>query len=112
MFDFSKVPLPEYSRKEDIINSVSHAVGVPVCIAALVMCFIKIGSDITPLQIFTMLLCGACSIVLYAGSAFYHGLKPSYLKRIARVLDHSNIFLMITGCMSVFFLMCYINYAL
>ena len=110
MFDFNKVPLPDYSRKEDIINSVSHAVGVPVCIAALIMCFVKLGSDITPLQIFTMLLCGACSIILYAGSAFYHGLKPSYLKRIARVLDHSNIFLMITGCMSVFFLMCYIDY--
>ena len=110
MFDFSKVPLPDYSRKEDIINSVSHAVGVPVCIAALIMCFIKLGSDITPLQIFTMLLCGACSIILYAGSAFYHGLKPGKLKKIARVLDHSNIFLMITGCMSVFFLMCYIDY--
>lgn len=110
MFDFSKVPLPEYSRKEDIINSVSHALGVPVCIAALIMCFIKIGADITPLQIFTLLLCGLCCVILYAGSAFYHGLKPSYLKRIARVLDHSNIFLMITGCMSVFFLMCYINY--
>lgn len=110
MFDFSKVPLPAYSRKEDILNSVSHAIGVPVCIAALIMCFIKIGADITPLEIFTMLLCGACSILLYAGSAFYHGLRPGKLKKIARVLDHSNVFLMITGCMSVFFLMCYIDY--
>lgn len=110
MFDFDRVPLPQYSRKEDVINSISHAIGVPVCIAALIMCFIKIGTQITPLQIFTLLLCGLCCIILYAGSAFYHGLKPGRLKKIARVLDHSNIFLMITGCMSVFFLMCYIDY--
>ena len=89
MFDFSKVPLPSYSRKEDILNCVTHAIGVPVCVTALIMCFVKLGADITPLQIFTMLLCGVCSVILYAGSAFYHGIKPGRLKQIARVLDVS-----------------------
>ncbi len=110
MFDFSKVPLPDYSRKEDMINCITHALGVPVCVTALIMCFIKMGSSITPLQIFTMLLCGVCSIILYLGSAFYHGIKPGRLKQIARVLDHSNVFLMITGSMSVFFLMSLIEH--
>mgnify|MGYP003300658113 CR=1 FL=1 len=37
MFDFKSVPIPPYTGKEDIINSVTHAIGVPFAVAAAVL---------------------------------------------------------------------------
>ena len=105
MFDFKKVIIPDYTRVEDVINSVTHALGVPMSILAVVLSFVKIGKNISAAQITGIIIYGLCMALLYFGSAFYHGLKPGFLKQIARVLDHSNIFLMIAGSLSAFFLL-------
>lgn len=42
---------------------------------------------------------------LYSGSAIYHGLRPGFFKKIARLTDHSNVFLMITGSLSAYYLL-------
>lgn len=104
MFDFDKVPLPDYSRLEDTVNSVTHALGVPVVIAAAVLSFLKDGA-LAPLQAAAIVICAVSSGIMYFGSAFYHGLKPGKTKQIARVLDHSNIFLMIAGTLTAFYLL-------
>lgn len=105
MFDFRKVPLPDYSRLEDGINSVTHFLGVPIVIITAVMSLIKLGDTATTIQKAAIIICAVSSAIMYGGSAFYHGLKPSDLKRFARVLDHSNIFLMISGTLTAFYLL-------
>lgn len=105
MFDFKKVPLPDYTRFEDKINSVTHALGVPLSILAIVLSALKVKDGATPSQIAGIILYGGCMALLYFGSAFYHGLKPGFVKKVARVLDHSNVFLMIAGSLSAFFLL-------
>ncbi len=105
MFDFRKVPLPDYTRAEDIINSVTHALGVPLSVLAVVLSAIKIRNGASAAQIMGIILYGGCMALLYFGSAFYHGLKPGFVKQVARVLDHSNVFLMIAGSLSAFFLL-------
>ncbi len=102
MFDFRRVPLPDYSRFEDGVNSVTHAVGVPFAAAAAVLLFKKFGSDITTEQKICTLIYAVSMFIVFFGSAFYHGLKPGYKKQVARVLDHSNIFLMISGTVTAF----------
>ena len=102
MFDLKDIPLAKYSRNEDIANCITHALGIPFCIIAAAMLLrIQIGRApgrfifSTALYVFSMLL-------VFAGSAIYHGLKPSRAKQIARVIDHCNIFFMIAGMVTAF----------
>ncbi len=98
MFDLKDIPLAKYSRNEDIANCVTHALGIPFCIVAAVLLLrMQIGRFIfsTILYVFSMLL-------VFAGSAIYHGLRPSRAKQIARVIDHCNIFFMIAGMVTAF----------
>ncbi len=105
MFDFSKVSLPDYTRIEDTINSVTHALGVPLSIIAIILSALKIGSNATAIQISGIIIYGGCMALLYFGSAFYHGLRPGFVKQVARVLDHTNVFLMIAGTLTAFYLL-------
>lgn len=105
MFDFQSVPLPDYTRAEDTVNSVTHALGVPLVIVMTVLCFLKPGAQLPGVRVAGLLLCCFASVLMYAGSAFYHGLRPSPTKRVARVLDHSNIFMMIAGTLTAFYLL-------
>lgn len=110
MFDFKKVPLPDYTRVEDILNSVTHALGVPLSIFAIIISAIKIRDGATAAEVLGIVIYGFCMALLYFGSAFYHGLKPGFIKQVARVLDHSNVFLMISGSLTAFFLLGVFNY--
>lgn len=97
MFDFKSVPIPDYSRKEDWVNSITHMIGVPFAIFALVMCIIRCVSLSHFGFIPAVIVYGITMIILYASSAAYHGFNPSFPKKVLRVVDHSVIFLLIAG---------------
>lgn len=105
MFDLRSVPIPNYTRKEDIVNSATHAPGVLFAVVACLMSFFKLGGAITGAQLAAVLIYSVCTLILYFGSAYYHGVRPGFAKQVARVLDHSNVFLMITGSLSAFYLL-------
>lgn len=97
MFDIKSTPLPDYTRKEDIANSVTHALGIPFCIAGLIFLVrLQMHSTVPSHYISTVLYIGS-TLLVFAGSAIYHGLKPGYAKQIARLIDHCNIYVMISG---------------
>lgn len=99
-----KVPLPKYTRAEDIVNSVTHAIGVPFFIVAGVLLLkLQIGKVAT-VQIVSSVLYIASAIVVFLCSAIYHGLKPGFPKQIARLIDHSDIYFMISGAITSFFM--------
>jgi hemolysin III len=105
MFDLKKVPIPNYSRTEDMVNSITHAPGAVFAIVAMIMCFKKAGPDRTGVQTAAFIIYGVCMFILYFGSAYYHGRHPGFVKQVARVIDHSNVFLMITGTLSAYYLL-------
>ena len=102
MFDLKDIPLSKYTRKEDIVNCVTHALGVPFCVVAAVMLFSLISGRTSGRIIFSTALYLVSMLIVFAGSAVYHGLKPSRAKQIARVIDHCNIFFMIAGMVTSF----------
>lgn len=105
MFDIKNTPLPDYSRKEDIINSITHAVGVPLCIAGAIMLYgVLLKTGATGIQLFACGLYLASTMLVFLGSAVYHAMKPGYAKRVARILDHCNIYIMISGNVTAFYL--------
>ena len=102
MFDLNSVPIPDYTRKEDIANSLTHAVGVPLCIAGGVVLLKNLVGIAPAKHIVGIVLYIVSTLIVFLGSAIYHGLRPGFAKKVARVLDHSNIFLMISGMLTAF----------
>ncbi len=103
MFDLKNIPLPKYSRAEDIANCITHALGIPFCIVAAVLLIrLHVIASTGTIVLVSIILYVLSTLIVYVGSAVYHGLKPSRAKQIARVIDHSNIFFMIAGTVTSF----------
>ena len=91
---FEKVVLPVYSKTEEILNSVSHGVGALLGVVFLVLGLIKstVANNTAGAVVF-----GVSTILLYSCSTLYHSLPKGNAKKAMRLLDHSAIFIMITG---------------
>lgn len=87
--------LPEYTLGEELVNSISHGVGTVLAISGLVFCIINSKSAWA-----TVASCiyGAMMILLYLFSCLYHAISPNTKgKKVLRILDHDNVFLMEAG---------------
>lgn len=88
------VKLIEYSKSVDMGNCITHAVGAVLSLAAIIAMMIS-AEDIR--QTVSALLYGITMLAVYTVSAVYHGLEKGEAKRIARLLDHAAIPLLIAG---------------
>ena len=89
--------LPFYTRAEELVNTVTHGVGIPLSIAALVLCIMKAVTHRGVVEIVASSVYGGCMILVYSMSALYHGLKPGMGKKVLQVLDHCAIYFLIAG---------------
>ena len=94
---FEKVVLPVYTKTEEILNAVSHGLGVPM---GIIFMIIGISISKTPNAVVASVVFGVATIIMYASSMLYHSLKPGTAKKAMRLIDHSAIFIMITGTAS------------
>ena len=87
--------VPEYSLGEELINSITHGIGASLSVVALVLCVVKAttaGGKVSAV------LYGTLLIMLYTISCIYHALSPRLRgKRVLRVIDHANVFLVVAG---------------
>ena len=88
------IKLIEYSKRVDIGNCITHAVGAVLSVAAITVMLISAEGA---REIVSVLLYGIPMLTVYTASAVYHGLKSGEAKRVARLLDHSAIPLLIAG---------------
>ena len=90
-----KIKIPKYTLGEELVNSISHGIGGGLAIAALVLCLIKASNA---WSIVSVSLYGSFMIILYIISCIYHALSPKVKgKKVLRVIDHCNVFLMLAG---------------
>lgn len=95
--------LPNYSRGEEIFNSVSHIVGGVIGIAALVLCVIMAAYHRDAYAVVSAAIFGASLIILYTMSSIYHGLSPKLkAKKVFQILDHCSVFILIAGTYTPF----------
>ena len=91
------ISIPNYSLQEELINSISHGLAAALSIAGLVLLSIKASSD-GALAVTSVTIFGTTMILLYTISCIYHGLSPRCKgKKVMRVLDHCNVFLLVFG---------------
>lgn len=91
---FKNVKLPDYTKGEEVFNSVTHGVGVLFGLFSLIMFLLKSANLYSQIG---AIIFGVSMIILYTSSTVYHVLKPSYAKKIMRVVDHAVIYLLIEG---------------
>lgn len=89
-----KVTLPSYTKGEEIFNSVSHGVGILFGIFTMIFCILNAT---TPNGIWGSVVFALSSIILYFSSTMYHALTKEKIKKVFRLIDHSVIFIMISG---------------
>ena len=94
-----EVSIPEYTRKQEVFNALSHFLGIFIAIFVFVFGLIKLINNEISLFIFFGLLIFAVSMFLvYAISSIYHySDKDSHHKKVLRILDHCTIYLLIAG---------------
>lgn len=93
----NKVKIPNYSLSEELINSISHGVAAIFSIVGLIMLVIKAANK-GAMAVTTVTLFGTTMIILYTISCIYHALSPKITgKKVMRVIDHCNVFLLVFG---------------
>ncbi len=88
------VKLIEYSRGVDTLNYLTHGFGAVLGFVGAVLLVIKAEGF---RQILAVVVYGLALCAVYSASTVYHCLKNGEAKRIARIVDHSAIPLLIAG---------------
>jgi len=94
--------LPDYSRNEEIANSITHGLGLVLSIAGLAVLTTFSWILGTPWHTVSCTIYGVTLILLYTASTLYHSVNNPRRKQICRILDHSAIFILIAGTYTPF----------
>lgn len=87
-----KISIPEYSLGEELMNAITHGVGVLFSVAALVLSVVFSAIHGNAWAVVASAIYGASLIILYMMSTMYHSLKVNNAKRVFRILDHCTIY--------------------
>lgn len=94
-----KVTVPKYTIGEEIVNSISHGLGIILGIVALVLTIVFSVKNNNTIGIVSSCIYGSTMIIMYTISCLYHALSPKLkAKKVFRVIDHCDIYLFIAGC--------------
>ncbi len=88
-------PFPDYTHREEMMNMLSHAVGV-VCAIVMMVIAVRASSG-DPLKLACSAIYVATVLAAMLFSSIYHGLPKGMPKQVFRVIDHCDIFFTIAG---------------
>ncbi len=89
--------LKRRTKGDEIINSISHGIGVALAIAGTVLLIVKASFHGTAWHIVSFSIFGAGMILLYTSSTLFHGVYNPRLKHKLNKLDHSSIYILIAA---------------
>mgnify|MGYP003290949755 FL=1 len=89
--------LPNYTKGEEIFNTLSHSAGAVFGIVALLTCLIVAVTKQNIWAVVSSIIYGTSLILLYSMSSVYHGLPKGMAKKVLQVIDHCTIYLLIAG---------------
>ena len=73
-----------YSKREEVLNTLTHFIGVMLSVVALILLVSKALKYGTTINIVGVAVFGCALISMYAASALYHGVSNPKLKRLLR----------------------------
>ena len=93
-----------YSRREELLNSVTHGIGALLSVAGLVALVVMAAANGDMWRIISFTIYGCSLILLYLASTLYHSVTYLPAKRILRIVDHAAIYVLIAGTYTPFLL--------
>ncbi len=95
----------KYLIVNEVLNAVTHGIGVGLSIAGLVILLIKGARLGSATHIVAYAIYGATLILLFLASTLFHSLIFTKAKKVFQVFDHSSIYLLIAGSYTPFCLL-------
>ena len=86
-----------YSRKEELVNSITHAIGAVFSVAALVILIVYSSLRGTAWHIVSYTIYGVTMVMLYTASTLLHAFPEGRVKDLFEIFDHASIYLFIAG---------------
>lgn len=86
----------------ELANTFTHAVGLAVSIAGLVLLVVMAAERGEARHIVACSIYGATLVLLYLASTLYHASREPGVRRVMQVVDHAAIYLLIAGTYTPF----------
>lgn len=86
-----------YTRREEIVNAITHGIGALLSIAALILLIVFASINGDPWKVVSVTVYGATMLIMYLSSTLVHSFPPGKLKDLFEIFDHSSIYLFIAG---------------
>lgn len=84
-------------KTEETVNTVTHAIGIGLSIAALVLMLVQAAYHGTAAAVVGAAIFGTSLVVLYTASTLFHSARRIRLKYKLNKFDHSAIYVLIAG---------------
>ena len=84
------------SNKEEFWNSLTHFTGIILTLIGVPF-LITQNSDLTKLELFSLLFFQFGLLFMYTSSTLYHYVQNIRIKKVLRVVDHISIYYLIAG---------------
>ncbi len=97
MKPWESVTLVEYTKKEEILHTLTHAAGLILSGFIVAYCLVPSIKSGDVLRIICASLYLFGTTVMFLTSALYHGTKNPERKKVLRLLDHCMIFFAVAG---------------
>jgi hemolysin III len=94
-----------YTPAEEVLNSITHGIGVIFGIVAVTVLCVLSAHFGTFVHTVSYLVYGCSLIILYTSSTLYHALPSPRVKRLFKIFDHSSIYLLIAGTYTPFLIL-------
>ena len=87
----------ELRASEEMVNSITHAIGTLLSIVALVILLMVAQNQGDTLHLISFSIYGSTLILMYLSSTLYHSFSSPRIKDVFARFDHVSIFLLIAG---------------
>ncbi|GAA5132794.1 PAQR family membrane homeostasis protein TrhA [Alloalcanivorax gelatiniphagus] len=96
--------VPDYSPVEELLNSLTHGIGLVLSIVGTIVLVVSASRLGDPWKIVSFSVFGATLALLYGASMLYHASRAPRSRAIYKMLDHCAIFALIAGTYTPFLL--------
>lgn len=90
-------PSKKYQIVNEVLNAVTHGIGVGLSIAGLVLLIIRGVQEGGDMRITTYAIYGAILVIFYLASTLFHSLYFTRASHLFQIFDHCAIYLLIAG---------------
>lgn len=91
-----------YSRKEEIVNAITHGIGALLSVAALVILIVFASLYSSAWHVVSFTIYGVTMLLLFVSSTLVHSFPEGKVKDLFEIFDHSSIYLFIAGTYTPF----------